>query len=133
MSFNSNNVLDFYKASIKGKVLPNMHYVNQKGRGISNKRRPIIYNINQKGSGTSLVTPIAQDFQQAKSMIKHSNSIKRPGSHLTFSHPKKRRSVKRSPKKTISKRKVTKKTVAKKTKSNKSRRKKITKKDIFGR
>ena len=138
MSFNEKQMEAFYRASIKGHVLPNMQYVNQRGRGFGNKtRRKQIYHINQRGSGPTLVTPIAQDIQQAKSIIQHRNSIKRPAPARNTSQPKRRRIAKKKsttkPSSKKKKKKVTKQRGRSIKKKTPRKRTSKTRKDIFGR
>lgn len=133
----------------KGKDKSSIMY--NKGRGFGSKSK-VMYLMNQKGSGigSTLVTPIAQNIQQAKSEIKHNKGIKRFALGSAGSHSAKRRrkrvkrkkSKKKSKKGSKSKKHKKKRKLGKKTKSKrkslmkkKKKRKKSnkrSKKDIFG-
>ena len=159
MSFTAKNMEDFFTSSAKGKSMNMRVFKNQKGGGLGNQtgKRRILYSVNQIGSGNlreTLVTPVAQDIEQAKSRIQ--NHLKRSRSPRTTSQSKRQRrrstSKRKQPKKTVKKKskKINKKKPLKskkkplkkvkknskkksKKKTGRKRTQKKTKIDIFGR
>ena len=126
MSFTAKDMEDFYTSSAKGKKM-NMHYINQRGGGLGNRsnKQRVLFGLNQVGLGNmtqSLVSPVAQDIQQAKSKIRFKNHLKRSSSSNVGPQVKRRRRVNNSQKKKR-KQSTKKKSKKKKTKLPKKKKK----------
>lgn len=125
---------EHFQLMANGKVPLDDMYVlkNQRGRGLSNGRGRIVYKVNQNGKGKvvpSIVSPVAQGLDQARSKMKQSEVYKRGKSKIK--HHKKSRSGstrRKSKKSSVKKGRVGRKYKAKGKKIKKQR---LRTRDIF--